>query len=515
MNSRECRSIECKGLSDWRPFLALRGRGWLLQLLLYTRRVTATDRAASNEPLTRKQLVGLVAMALGVLVVANDFTAFSVALPVMEASLKTDVSTIQWVINGYSLVFGICIVTGGRLADMFGRRKVFVIGAVIFAAFSLVAGLSDSVAVVLGARALMGVGGALLWPATLGMTYALLPPSRAGLAGGLIIGVAGVGNAMGPLLGGLLTDTLGWNWIFIVNLPVAAIGILVVLSVIERDTPPEHERGVDYVGIVTLSVALFGLLLALDMGADRGWTSLPMLGLFALAVLGLAAFGGIERAIGTRALVPSAVLRNPVFLASMIVTLLNSAVFFAVILYIPQFMLKALGFSPMQSGAGLLPLMVTFAITSFVAGSLYARLGAKLSVCGGTVMLAAGMFLLSRVHADTLYMGLVPGMMVLGVGIGLFYSSITTAAITALDPRDSSLGGAIVYMCQVAGGAVGLGVNTAIVMGAPSLADGISRAFVLDGVLSAIGAVVALLFVRGQAEVPHAHGLVHRHRAHG
>jgi len=351
------------------------------------------------------------------------------------------------------------------------------------------------------------------------MTYALLPPSRAGLAGGLILGVAGMGNAIGPLLGGMLTDTLGWRWIFFLNLPVAALCIAVVLSVVDADRSAEQERKIDYAGIISLSVALFALLLALDMGSDFGWTSAPVLGLLALSATGLVAFGFIERWAGSRALVPQAVLRNPVFLAANVVTLLNSAVFFAVILYVPLFMTRVLNFSAIESGFGLLPMMVTFALSSFVAGSLYERIGARTSVCIGALLLAVGMVLLSRVHADTPYGGLVPGMVVLGAGVGLFYSSITTAAITALDPGHASLGGAIVYMSQIAGGAVGLGLNTAIVLGAPSLTDGMSRAFLLDGVLSAASLVLAFLFVHGKGErrmtPEHVRALVHRHRAHG
>src|SRR5262245_59246566 len=173
-------------------------------------------------------------MALAVLVVANDFTALSVALPAMEQAFGADVTTVQWVINGYALVFGVLIVTGGRLADVFGRRKVFFIGTAIFSAFSLIGGLAPNVWVLLLARGAMGIGGAMMWPAILGMTYALLPASRAGLAGGLILGAAGIGNAMGPLLGGTLTDTLSWRWIFFLNLPIAAFACFATLRVVAR-----------------------------------------------------------------------------------------------------------------------------------------------------------------------------------------------------------------------------------------------------------------------------------------
>jgi MFS family permease len=192
-----------------------------------------------------------------------------------------------------------------------------------------------------------------------------------------------------------------------------------------------------------------------------------------------------------------------------------SAIFFAALLYLPQFMTKQLGYSAVQAGAGLLPMMGTFALASFVAGPLYVRLGAKPIVTAGAACLAGGMFLLSRMEPTTTYAGLIPGMVVLGIGVGLFYSSITTVAITALDPSRASLAGAIIYMFQIAGGAIGLGLNTAIVVIAPSLDDGIHTAFLVDAGLAVCGLAVAAFFVGGRIEKERLRSLLHRHRAHG
>jgi MFS family permease len=361
----------------------------------------------------------------------------------------------------------------------------------------------------------MGVGGALMWPATLGMTYQLVPKNRAGLAGGLILGAAGIGNSIGPLLGGILTDMLSWRWIFFVNLPVAALGVAVVLWVIDRDEVDTAEKGFDYGGVTCATISLFALLLALDLGTDEGWASPRILGLFGVTVLGLIAFVFIERRMGAKALIPADVLENRGFFVAGLVTLLMSATFFAAILYLPQFMTKRLGFSALEAGLGFLPMMVVFAVTSFVAGTLYEKLGAKTSICSGAAGLAGGMFLLSRLDAGSTYADLVPGMVVLGVGVGLFYSSITTAGITALDDSRASLGGAILYMFQVAGGSIGLGLNTAIVVTAPDLAVGIERAFRLNGLLAVLGLIVALFFVGGRLEKHALRHFIHRHRAHG
>jgi MFS family permease len=207
-------------------------------------------------------------------------------------------------------------------------------------------------------------------------------------------------------------------------------------------------------------------------------------------------------------------MKNRGFLAAGMATLLASAIFFAALLYLPQFMAKELGFSAIGSGAGLLPMMGTFMVTSFIAGRLYQFLGPKLIVTLGALLLGAGMILLSRISASTTYNDLIFGMVVLGIGVGLFYSSITTAAITALDPSQASLAGAIIYMFQIAGGSIGVGFNTAIVVSASSMPAGIHTAFLVDGLLAIASATVAVLFVGGTINAERLRDLQHQHRAH-
>jgi EmrB/QacA subfamily drug resistance transporter len=470
--------------------------------------------ADTGDALSKSTILGMIAMAVAVFVVANDFTALSVAIPAIEKAFDTDVNTSQWVINGYAMVFGVAIVTGGRLADMFGRRRIFFIGAVVFGVFSVIGGFAPNVWLLLACRFIMGIGGAMMWPAILGMTFSLLPKSKAGLAGGLVLGSAGFGNAFGPLLGGFLTDTVGWRWVFFLNLPIAVAAIAVTYLVVPRDDHRSQE-GIDYLGMAVLTIGLFALLLGLDLGTRVGWNSPLIVGLFVVSGIALAKFYFVEIRAGSGALAPEDVMNNVSFAAASLTTLLMSAIFFAALLYLPQFMEKVLKFSAVGSGAGLLPMMGTFAVTSFVSGRLYARLGSKASVTGGAVLLSAGMFLLSRITPTTTYDELIFGMFVLGVGVGLFYSSITTAAITSLDSSRSSLGGAVVYMAQIAGGSIGLGANTAIVLSAAHLADGIHVALLVDGILAACGAVVALLFVGGTLDKEKLEAAwPHRHRAH-
>ncbi|HVG66976.1 MAG TPA: MFS transporter, partial [Gaiellales bacterium] len=254
--------------------------------------------------MTRGTWLALGAMAISVFVIANDLTALSVALPDIEKDFDSDVSTVQWVINAYALVFGVLIVTGGRLADMLGRRRIFFIGAAIFAAFSVLGGAAQDELWLIACRALMGIGGAMMWPAVLGMTYEILPDDRAALAGGLIIGSAGFGNAAGPLIGGLLTDALSWRWILFANLPIAALACFVTWRSVAETRGSGTEEGIDVPGVATLSTGLIALLLALDQVTDWGWTDPRILALFAACVVLLVAFVGLERRAGPRALVP-------------------------------------------------------------------------------------------------------------------------------------------------------------------------------------------------------------------
>ena len=198
--------------------------------------------------MNRGTWLALGAMAMSVFVIANDLTALSVALPQIEQDFDSDVSTVQWVVSAYALVFGVLIVTGGRLADMLGRRRIFFIGAAIFAGFSVLGGAAQSDIWLIVCRALMGVGGAMMWPAVLGMTYDILPADRAALAGGLIIGSAGFGNAAGPMLGGVLTDVLSWRWILFVNLPIAALACFVTWRSVHESKGAGAEEGIDVPG---------------------------------------------------------------------------------------------------------------------------------------------------------------------------------------------------------------------------------------------------------------------------
>lgn len=421
----------------------------------------AVARRSEGDHVGVSTWLAMAAMGLAVFAIANDFTAMNVALPAIEGDLNTDLSTVQWVVNGYALVFGMLIVPGGRLADIFGRTRILYVGAALFAVFSLMGALAPNIGLLITARLLMGVGGALMWPAILGLIYGLLPSSKAGLAGGLVIGVAGIGNASGPIIAGALTE-VSWRWIFVLNVPIAAIAIFATWRFVHVANPTEREK-VDYLGTVLLSVSLFALLGALTVAPTDGWTEPLVIGGLALSAVTMAAFVLRERAAGEGALIPGSVMGNRPFLWACMAVLAMSPTFFTVLLYLPQFFQKIMGEDPLLAGLMLFPFVGVFAAASFTETWLLNRIGMKAVVTIGAACIFGGPLLFALLLDKTsAFLTFVPGMLVLGVGVGLFYSSVTTAALTALPESRSSLAGGLVYMFQIAGGAVGLGIATAV-----------------------------------------------------
>jgi EmrB/QacA subfamily drug resistance transporter len=446
----------------------------------------------------RAPWLAMLAMGVSVVVIANDFSAINVAIPTMEQDFHTNVNTMQWVINAYALTFGVLIVTGGRLADMFGRRRAFFLGTVIFATMSALGGVAPTETWLILTRVLMAIGGALMWPAILGMTYQILPEEKAGLAGGIIIGAAGLGNALGPLIGGVFTDLLSWRWIFFANVPVSIFAIIVTYYFVKVEEPRGGEQEIDYAGVSSLSIGLVSLLVALDQVDDWGWGDPKTIALLVLAVVLIVAFLPIERRAGAGALVPGDVIRNESFRAACLAILFMSATFFAALLYLPQFMQKQLEYTPLEAGVGMLPFLATFALVSFVAGPLYNRLGAKLLVTIGAACITIAPFLFSMVDDGSGYASLIVGMVVLGIGIGSFYPTATTAGVTSVDESQTSLAGGIIYMFQIAGGSIGLGLTTTVFSSQETFVDGIQAGFRLDAALSLVGFLIALLFVGGR-----------------
>jgi EmrB/QacA subfamily drug resistance transporter len=410
----------------------------------------------------KETVLALLALGLGNFMVAQDLAALNVSLPRIERELNVDLSTAQWIVNAYLLVFGMTIITGGRLADELGRRRILLTGTAIFAVTSFLGGLAPEASWLIGARALMGIGSGLIVPTVAGMGYALLPPERAELAGGVTIGSYGLGMAIGPMVGGALTEYLGWRWIQFLDLPVAALVLFGVWHTIQPQPPGERPR-IDYAGIATLSLGLVALLVALDQGTDWGWTDWRILLGFALAIAFIVTFIGIERRAGTHALVPGDIVRIPGVAVPCVLKALMGPAYSAAVLFLPQVMQKLFGFSPLTAGIGMLPMLGTYAVVSFLVGLAATRLNDRIAITAGMACLALGPYLLSRFTIAGGYTGLIAGMALMGIGLGLFQPTSNTAAVKADDRGRKSLASGLVTMFQFVGGAIGLGLTTTVV----------------------------------------------------
>lgn len=411
--------------------------------------------------MTRKQILTFLAMGLGILAVAIDITAINVAIPAIEESFQTDVETIQWLVNGYILSFGVLMVTFGRLADIYGRKKIFFIGLFVFGASSLAGALSTSASMIIAARVIQGVGGAMLWPCIIGILYSTVSDNQKSLAGGLLMAIAGIGNAVGPLVGGALTEFESWRWVLFVNVPVCVIaGVITYIEVGEQKVQ-EGRSDIDYIGISTISVSLVALLYALTVSPSWGWTSYKTISLLIVFAIFMALFLVVERKKDD-GLIPSDVMNNFQFMIAGIIMFTFIPGFFAILLYVTQYLEKFLNYSPLEAGAVLVPMLAFFSATSIISARIYNILGAKFSIFIGMALSTIGILSVVFFGFGSSFYGLIPGYILAGIGLGFAVPSITTAGISAVSESRGSLAGGIIYMFQLVGGAFGLAMATTI-----------------------------------------------------
>ena len=324
----------------------------------------------------------LVAMCFALFMIMLDNTVVNVALPSIQRDLNADLSSLEWTINAYTLSFAVLLVTGGRLGDIFGRRRMFLAGVVIFAASSAAIGLSPTDSWLVAGRAVQGVGAALMMPATLSIITNAFPAHERGKAIGTWAGVSALALAIGPVLGGFLTESVSWRAIFFLNLPVAVGAVAVTLFAAHESRDETVEKRVDIPGIVALTAGLTALVLALVEGNQWGWGSTRILGLIALAVVGLTAFVAIE--MRTRVpMVDFAFFRSRTFLGANIVAFVVSFAMLAMFFFIALYMQNILGYSPLQAGVRFLPSTIVIMFIAPVAGRLTDRIGPRPLIVSG------------------------------------------------------------------------------------------------------------------------------------
>jgi EmrB/QacA subfamily drug resistance transporter len=448
----------------------------------------------------------LAAVSFGLFMIMLDNTVVNVALPSIERDLGADLSELQWIVTGYALTFAALMLVGGKIADAYGRRLIFVVGIVVFTLASLLCGLADSSEMLIAARVVQGAGAALMNPATLSIIAATFPPRERGTAIGIWAGTSALALAIGPLVGGLITEHLDWSWIFFVNVPIGVLGIGASFLLIDESRDETHER-LDLPGLVTSGLGLFALTYGLIEANTYGWTSARILASFAVAVIALSAFVLLERK--QRApMLPLELFRNRTYTGANLTMLLVALAMFGVFFFVSLYMQNILGYSAVQTGAAFLPMTVLIILVAPVAGKTADRLGSRGLMTVGMALIATQLLLFSQVDADSSYWHLLPCLLIGGLGMALTMTPSAAAATRAVPVEKAGVGSAVLNSARQVGGTMGIAVMGAIVasqMGntpdPAAFMDGFHRALLVAACIAVLGAVVAFALVR-----PHEHG---------
>ncbi|MGH2919580.1 MAG: MFS transporter [Solirubrobacteraceae bacterium] len=449
-----------------------------------------TKRIAPNDG--NRRWWTLAAMCFALFMVMLDNTVVNVALPSIQRDLGASLSSLEWTVNAYMLSFGVLLVTGGRLGDIFGRRRMFLFGVVLFAASSAFIGFSQSQTWLIAGRALQGVGAAFMMPATLSIITNAFPPHERGMAIGTWAGVSALALAIGPVLGGVLVEHVSWQSIFVINLPVAAGALAVTLFATHESRDETVTRQVDFAGIATLTTGLAALTLALVEANTWGWESARIIGLFALAVAGLAAFVSVERR-HPAPMVNVAFFRSRTFLGANIVAFIVSFAMLAMFFFLTLYMQNVLRFSPLEAGLRFLPTTLMVIVVAPIAGRLSDRIGPRPLMTAGLTLVAISLFWQSFLTTDSGYGFLLPGFVTMGIGIALVMSPMSAAAMNAVDQTKAGVASGILSMNRMIGGTLGVAVLGAFI-GRQDQADfvqSLGDGLLVGAAVAAVGAVVA------------------------
>jgi EmrB/QacA subfamily drug resistance transporter len=428
----------------------------------------------------------------------------NVALPAIQEDLGTGLSELQWIVTGYALTFAALMLIGGKLADAYGRRLIFVIGIVIFTGASLWCGLADSGNMLIAARVVQGAGAALMNPATLSIIAATFPPKERGMAIGIWAGTAALALAIGPLVGGLLTEHLSWHWIFFVNVPVGIVAIVASFLLITESRDDTHES-LDLPGLGTSALGLFALTYGLIEANAYGWTSARIVGSFVIAAVALASFVQIERRRRSPMLDLS-LFRSGTYAGANVSMLLVALAMFGIFFFVSLYMQNILGYSAVQAGAAFLPMTVLIILVAPFAGKASDKYGSRWLMTIGMVLLGVQLLYLSQMSADATFWNLLPGFIVGGFGMAMTMTPTAAAATRAVPVEKSGVGSAVLNAMRQVGGSLGVALMGAIVAaqtkGNPSVDGfmaGFERALIVAALIAFAGSIVAFALVRQEA----------------
>ncbi len=467
-------------------------------------------RFVIDEQRRRWWTLGAVAFALFMIMLDN--TIVNVALPSIGRGLEVGVSQLEWVVNGYTLSFAVFMLTGGRLADLFGRRLVFDVGLAVFTLSSLACGLAPNASTLIAARSFQGAGAALMMPATLSIISAAFPPKERGTAIGIWAGVAGSALAIGPLLGGLLTEHLGWSWIFFVNVPIGMLAIGASLIFIVESRSGEPDQRLDLPGLVTSGAGLLALVYALIEGNRYGWGSPRIVSLLVAAAVLLTTFVVIEL-LSRRPMLDLRIFGKRTFTGANIAALLVSLAMFGIFFFVSIYMQNILGYSPVHAGVVFLPMTVLVVVSAPLAGKVTDLIGPRWPITIGMLLLSIALWDFSTLGTHASFFDMLPGMLIGGVGMGMAMGPMTTAALSTVPVDEAGVASGVVTTSRQVGGALGVAVMGAIVAAAETVpqsdprfpvqfVEGFQNALEVGAVIALVGALSSAILVRREIGPP-------------
>jgi len=459
-----------------------------------------------------RRWLALYVLTLGSLMIVLDVTIVNVALPSIREDLGFSETSLAWVVNAYLLTYGGFLLLGGRLGDLYGHRRLFLVGIAVFTVASLLCGLSTTQWMLIGARTVQGLGGAVASAVSLSLMMTLFTePAERAKAMGIFGFVAAGGGSIGVLLGGVLTDLISWHWIFLVNVPIGALVIVLSLRLLPTERLQSMSRRLDVAGAVTVTGALIIAVYAIVNGNQNGWTSATTLGLLATSVVVLALFIAIEARVPAP-LVPLGLFKHRNITVSNIVGVLWAAAMFAWFFLSALYLQLVLGYSPLQVGLSFLPAnLIMGAFSIGLSAKLVMRFGFRKPLATGLLLAAAGLLLFVRAPVDgSFVVDVLPSMILLGFGAGIAFNPVLLAAMSDVGPSESGLASGLVNTSFMMGGALGLAVLASVAasrthslrLGGSSelsaLTGGYHVAFLVGAAFAAAGALIGGTLLREQ-----------------
>jgi EmrB/QacA subfamily drug resistance transporter len=436
--------------------------------------------AAAEPSLPGHPGLALTVIAAAQLMVVLDATIVNIALPAIRGALDFSTTGLSWVLNAYTLVFGGLLLLGGRTGDLFGRRRMFIVGVSVFAGASLAGGFAQDKGFLLAMRALQGVGGAIASPTALSLVATTFPqgPAR-NRAFGVYAAVSGAGAALGLILGGVLVDLLSWRWVLFVNAPIG-LALAIAARYVIDETERRPRSRLDVPGAVTSTGGMAALVYGLIHAATYGWSSTVTVASLGVAAVLLVSFVVIE-ANTANPVVPLRLFSSRTRVGSYLVMLVMAAGVFAMFYFISQYIQTVKGFTPLQAGFGFLPISVIIIVMAQIASRVIAKVGAQAFIAAGTLSVGFGLLLLSQLTPDSSYAAhVLPAILLIGMGMGFIFVPVTLTAVSGVAPEDAGVGSAMLNVCQQVGGTIGLSVLVTV-FGTAARHDAESQAGRLTG----------------------------------